>query len=203
MSDDASINLVARWRAGDEEAAAILFRRYSEQLIAVASGRLSGRIALRVDAEDVVQSAYRSFFTAARDGCYDLQRGGDLWRLLVSITLNKLHDQVKRNTADKRSVTREQHLGTLVDVASLSAHGPTPHEVVAIADELEHLFRQLQPLHRQMLELRLQGYRLEEVAEQTGRSLRTVCRVLDRIKEDLARPPTASALNVSEEPPPP
>jgi RNA polymerase sigma factor (sigma-70 family) len=184
MSEEASINLVARWRAGDEEAAAILFRRYSEQLIAVVSGRLSGRIAFRVDAEDVVQSAYRSFFTAARDGCYDLQRGGELWRLLVSITLNKLHDQVKRNVADKRSVNREQHLDGPVD-ALLSTRGPTPLEVVAIADELEHLLRQLQPLHRQMLELRLQGYRLEEVAEQTGRSLRTVCRVLDLIKNDL------------------
>ena len=32
----------------------------------------------KVDPEDVVQSAYRSFFAAASDGHYDLQRAGDL-----------------------------------------------------------------------------------------------------------------------------
>ena len=35
-----------------------------------------------------MQSAYRSFFVGVREGRYALERGGDLWRLLVALTLH-------------------------------------------------------------------------------------------------------------------
>jgi len=186
--DETSINLIARWRGGDEQAAAVLFSRYAEQLTALAANRLSSRLVQRIDPEEVVQSAFRSFFLAARNGSCQLQRGGDLWRLLVSITLHKLHDQVKLNTAGKRSVHSEQR--SISDhpdgqLACLPAEGPSPLEVVALTDELERILRGLSPLQRQIFELRLQGYHLDEIAEAIRRSVRTVSRVLEAIKEDL------------------
>ena len=45
-----------------------LFNRYAGRLTALARLRLSHAVAARVDAEDVVQSAYRSFFVLARNG---------------------------------------------------------------------------------------------------------------------------------------
>src|SRR5262245_58097585 len=63
MQDESSVHLVSRWRAGDQQAAAELFRRYASRLIALAQSRLSASMASRVDPEDVVQSVYRSFFT--------------------------------------------------------------------------------------------------------------------------------------------
>src|SRR5436305_1291848 len=94
---DEAAALVARWRAGDQQAAAELFRRYADRLIALARSRLSARLARRIDPEDVVQSAYRSFFGDTRAGRYDVGRAGDLWQLLVTITLHKVQLQVKRN----------------------------------------------------------------------------------------------------------
>lgn len=192
MADQASIDLVARWRNGDQQAATELFHRYATQLIAIASGRLSARLAQRIDPEDVVQSAYRSFFAAAQAGRYDLERGGDLWGLLVSITLHKLHHQVRWNSASKRAVGREQVLGkdNHLLAAALLAQEPSPVEAVALADEVEQLMRGLELVDRRIFELRLQGYNLEEIAAETQRSERTVCRVLDRIKLQLeqARP---------------
>src|SRR5262249_27654834 len=108
-ADDVSVKLVARWQAGDQQAAAELFHRYAVRLIALASSRLSSRLATRVDPEDLVQSAYRSFFSGAREGQYELQQSGDLWRLLLVITLRKLHDQVRRHTRAKRDVDAQQH----------------------------------------------------------------------------------------------
>src|SRR5262249_29880418 len=129
---DHSGDLVARWREGDQQAAEELFRRYAERLIALARSRLSAKLARRIDPEDVVQSVYRSFFTDSREGRYDLQRGGDLWRLLVAITLHKLHDQIRRNTRGKRTVEREQNLGTdevwLGMLPHSLAHEPSPVE---------------------------------------------------------------------------
>ena len=84
MDQGHSVNLVHRWRGGDQKAAEELFRRYANRLIGLARSRLSRKLARRVDPEDVVQSVYRSFFHDVRDGRYDLQRGGDLWRLLVT-----------------------------------------------------------------------------------------------------------------------
>ncbi len=95
------LDLLARWREGDEQAAAQLVDRFTERLLALARCHLSQKLARRVDAEDVVQSAYRSFFTGARTNRYQLQRSGDLWQLLAAITLHKLQHQLARHTADK------------------------------------------------------------------------------------------------------
>jgi RNA polymerase sigma factor (sigma-70 family) len=189
MADDRADDLVARWRAGDQQAAAELFNRYASALILFVRGRLSSKLGRRLDPEDVVQSAYRSFFGGARNGRYNLDRGGDLWQLLVAITLHKLQKQVKRNRCQKRTIDREESVGPAGGLLGIPpdalAQEPSPIEAAALADEVELLMRGLEPRHRCTLEMRLQGYTLEEIAAATGSGLRTVCRVLERIKEQL------------------
>ena len=189
--DEASVKLMARWQTGDQEAAAQLYHRYAERLIALARSRLATRLAGRVDAEDVVQSAYRSFFVAARQGDFVLQQGGDLWRLLVNVTLHKLHDQVKHHTAGKRDIHSEQRFGTEDSLHGIQplllVEAPSPFAAVMLGDEVEHLMRSLRPHEQRVVELRLQGHTLYEIAELTAQSLATVCRILDRLKERLAQ----------------
>src|SRR4051812_47435223 len=98
--------------AGDEAAAAALFRRFVHRLIGLARSRIPGRLAGRVDPEDVVQSAYRSFFAASAAGHYQAARGDDLWELLATITLHKIHRQVERFQAQKRAWDREVRFGS-------------------------------------------------------------------------------------------
>lgn len=189
--DGGVLSLVARWRGGDQQAAEKLFGLYAGRLIALAQGRLSNRLAGRVDAEDVVQSAYRSFFSGARADRFSLQHGGGLWRLLVAITLHKLSDQVDRHTAERRTVDAERHFAgedSLVALgARLAVRNPSPVDAIALADELEQVMRSLEPQPRRILELRLQGHDLAEIATQVACSERTVIRVLKRIKEQLAQ----------------
>src|SRR5262249_13801041 len=120
MADDGH-KLVARWRAGDQQAAAELFGRYANRLIALARSRLSARLAQRVDPEDVVQSVCRSFFADAREGRYAVERGGDLWQLLVTMTLHKVQDQGKRHGRAKRDLQRETNFGSEDSLVSLHA----------------------------------------------------------------------------------
>jgi RNA polymerase sigma factor (sigma-70 family) len=189
MADNPSIELLARVRAGDEQAADELFQRFAERLVAVASARLSAKLARRVDAEDVVQSAYRSFFVNVRDGRYALQRSGDLWRLLVGITINKVQHQAEHHTAGKRSIGKEQQAaeesGEGLAFVAL-AREPNPFEAAALTDEVESLLRQLEPHHRPILELRLQGANQAEIAAELQCSERTVRRVLESVKSLLA-----------------
>jgi RNA polymerase sigma-70 factor (ECF subfamily) len=186
---DSASDLLARWQAGDQEAANQLFRQYVGRLVALARSRLSDKMAARVDAEDVVQSAYRSFFAHARDGDYDVRRGGDLWQLLLSITLHKLHDQVKRHTAGKRTVDHESHFSSEDSLWNLqpylAAQEPSPVEALALVDEVQEVMRGLSPVHRRILELRLQGHNVSEIAADTGRCPHTVRRVLEQVKHSL------------------
>jgi RNA polymerase sigma-70 factor (ECF subfamily) len=188
---ESSIQLVARWRAGDQEAARELFDRYVHRLVELARGRLSKKLSQRVDPEDLVQSAYRSFFAGASADRFDIRRSGDLWQLLASITLNKLNDQVKYHLAAKRTVAGERSYGSEDSLFGLSgealAREPSPLEAVALVDEVCELMRDLEPLQRQMLEMRLQGHGLTEIAEKTGRCPQTVRRLLARLQRHLER----------------
>jgi RNA polymerase sigma factor (sigma-70 family) len=177
---DPAIHLLQSWRDGNQEAADELFRLYGQRLIAVARRGLSEKLSRRLDPEDVVQSACRSFFGGARAGRYNPEHGRQLWSLLVAITLHKLHMQIRRNGAAKRAPQCEDTEDKVQE--ELLAREPTPLEAVALADELEQLMRGLDPLERRMLEMRLQGYTMDEIAAATGRTERTVRRTLEEVR---------------------
>jgi DNA-directed RNA polymerase specialized sigma24 family protein len=60
---------------------------------------------------------------------------------------------------------------------------PTPEEAATLTDEIEWVLSHLDLFGRRVLELRLQGLQLSEIAEDTGRSERSVRRSLARIRE--------------------
>jgi RNA polymerase sigma-70 factor, ECF subfamily len=189
-ADDESIVLLERWKAGDEAAAEEIFSRYMQRLAGLAKNRLSEKMQRRVDPEDVVQSAYRSFFRQARDDRYELKRSGDLWRLLAAITINKTMGQVEFHRAAKRSIDGEAAWPN-DDTASLIspvviAREPTVHEALALADEIETFMQTLEPRERKVLELRLQDRDSTEIADEIGCATRTVRRVMERVKAALA-----------------
>lgn len=183
--DEPSEQLLARYQAGDQAAADEIFRRYVGRLTVFARARLAPRVARRVDPEDVVLSAYRSFFIRARDGRLSFTRSGDLWRVLVAMTLNKVRRQVARHQAEKRAIRREEDI--LAEICEPHHRGPTPEHALAVADELEQIMAAVPPLKRRILELRLLDYEISEIAADIGRSERTVRRMLDDLQEFLKR----------------
>jgi RNA polymerase sigma-70 factor (ECF subfamily) len=184
---DDSLELVRRVRAGDETAADALFHRYLERLIDLARSRLSRKMARRLDAEDVVQSAYRSFFLNIRHGRYQLQFSGDLWRLLAAITIHKVRRQVRRHTAEKRSVDLEESgvLELILESQREGARMPTPDEAATLVDELQQVLAGLSPLYRQIFEYRLQDRSVEDVARRAACSERTAHRALAIVRQQL------------------
>ncbi len=190
MSDSIteSMLLFERLRAGHSDAADWLFRRYVRRLCALVRGRMSPKLVRRFDAEDVVQSAYRSFFIHAQEGDFVIKGGGDLWRLLAAITLNKLSKQIERHSAGKRDVRTEEHLSGSSQTADLFYGGPgapSPEEDAMLQDELDWLTKDLDLEHCEILSMRLAGYRIAEIAEEVHRSERTVRRLLSKLKEQL------------------
>jgi RNA polymerase sigma-70 factor (ECF subfamily) len=183
MSQD-TLRLIDGLRRGDEIAARDVFARFAGPLVACVQRRLAGQFAPRFDPEDVVQSACGSFFARARADRFDLRDGHDLWNLLLAITLNKLRNQVEYHSAGKRGVGLEENDAR--DPAAVpDERTPAPPDQAALWDEIEMLTRNLDGVKRQIVELRLQGWLLEEIAAKVDRSERMVRRVLEQVKQDM------------------
>src|SRR5262249_35780113 len=104
---DEPANLVERLKEGNPRAPELLFRRYAVRLARLAEQHLSRKVAVRVDGEDVVQSVFRTFFRRCASGEFTVDGSGRLWRLLVTITLNKVRAGVRYHTAARRDVAAE------------------------------------------------------------------------------------------------
>ncbi len=198
-----SQELLQLYLEGQDEAATEIFDRYVARLIALVRSRLGPKLKRRLDAEDVVQSAYRSFFLHAKPERYQLVESGDLWRLLAGIALNKLRGQIEKQTAAKRTVDREEK-GTL---SAMNLQGPEPSvgEAVAVAEELHLVLAQLSPTARQVLTSRLQGESIEEIGRAIGKSDRTVRRLLAETRRSMEQrllvnddSPAARSLSIVE-----
>ena len=112
--------------------------------------------------------------------------------MLAAITLNKLGRQLEVHRAAKRDIAAEVHFNTgdsslrAVNPQVLAAD-PKPADAVAMVEEVELLMRDFTADQRRMLEMRLSGYKLEEIAEEMQRSERTVRRLLEKVKQRLER----------------
>jgi RNA polymerase sigma-70 factor (ECF subfamily) len=182
--------LMDRLRGGDPDAADEIFRRFACRLIGLAHQRLDARVRQKVDPEELVQSALKSFFWRYAEGHYQLHDWDSLWSLLTVITLRKCGYHVRRLRAERRDVRREVAAGSDADGVGgweAIAREPTPAEAALLAEAVEQLFRGLDEVDRGILERSLQGYKPDEVAQAVGVSRRTVYRLLERVKGRLER----------------
>lgn len=196
--DSTNHELLSAWKEGDQSAASILYERYQARLMALVRSRQSNKLARRIDPEDIVLSAYRSFFVASRSGRLGSGSDDDLWPLLTTFVLRKLSRQSRRHTADRRSIDQEQQPGSdwVEDIVS---HEATAEQAAILSDEVERLLATLDDTAREVLVRTLQGDDAGKIARELGVNERTVRRALERIRaelpaDSLATPTTATKL---------
>lgn len=179
-------SLLRRFRRGDQDGATQLYLRYAPRVRALVKSKTSPDLARRVDADDLVQSVFRSFFQGVTHGYYDVPAGEELWKLFVVIALNKIRTKGSYFRAAKRDMRR-----TAGPVAGGDGPDvPDGHETEAlgvlrltVAEALDRL----PPQQREVVTLRIEGYSVEEIARQSGRSKRTVERLLQEARRRLAQ----------------
>jgi RNA polymerase sigma-70 factor (ECF subfamily) len=180
--------VVAGLRAGDPQAAAEVFRRFGQRLLALARSRLDALVRQKEDPEDVLQSALKSFFLRQAAGQFDLDSWDSLWSLLTVITLRKCGLHVRHFRAARRDLRRE--VPPSEDSAASwepLAREPTPSEAAVLGETVTALLRGLEGRDREIVSLALQGYNGREIGERLQRPERTVYRVLERVKKRLRR----------------
>jgi RNA polymerase sigma factor (sigma-70 family) len=189
MVDVPSIDeLIRRVRAGDQDAATELVKRYEPAIRRAVRFRLAdARLGTLLDSMDICQSVLGSFFVRAATGQYKLETPEQLLKLLTTMARNKLISQARKQHAQRRDTRRiastDQDEGRFVSTRQ------SPSKQVAVRDLLQEVQRRLSPEERRILELKNEGQDWASIAlELGGRSdalRRRLSRALDRVAEQL------------------
>jgi RNA polymerase sigma factor (sigma-70 family) len=177
-----------RIRAGDQQAAADLVRRYESVIRREVRMRLNDPSLYRlVDSIDVCQSVLNKFFLKAAVGAFDLEQPQQLVALLVGMAHNKVISLARKQKAQRRDARRLERAGVeQIDPVGSEA---TPSRVASGKELLEQVRQRLSPEDRQVADLRGQGFSWPEIAAQVGgtpdgRRVQ-LSRALDRVSQQL------------------
>lgn len=161
--------LMMRVRLGEEEALEQLVLRYESEI------RLTARLLLRpllrpyLDSVDLVQSVHRSLMLGLRENKFDISSPQKLVNLAVTMVRFKIGEQwrhLQRQARLESSCTDTSEQGGLL--TSLSSPQPGPAQTAQYNDMLQHVYGKLNDSERRVVELRLRGYSISEVASQLG-----------------------------------
>jgi RNA polymerase sigma factor (sigma-70 family) len=193
-----SVGSVTKWieQVGhrDQGAAQQLWERYARRLAGLARAKLKGVRLRAADEEDVVQSAFNSFFLGVEKGRFTkLSDRNNLWPLLVLITARKAHDLRQHERRGKRGGGAVRGESALVGAIGLDeevrgfdqvlATEPTPASAAEMSEGLAKLLDCLDdPELRSVALWKLEGFTNDEIATKLGRSRATVERRLNDIR---------------------
>jgi RNA polymerase sigma factor (sigma-70 family) len=156
--------LLAQAGRGDRDAMIEVARQYESEIRVMARVLLGPALRPYLDSMDLVQSVHRSLMVHLRAGQLDVTRPDRLLALALTMIRRKVARQWRRH--------RRQHRldGTLASeplpktLTKLCSPDDDPERTVQIQDTVQRLCDSLQPMDRQIMELRLQGFSTPEVA---------------------------------------
>src|SRR5262245_5876065 len=167
-------DLMARLRAGEDAAVQEVLQRFTGQLIALARRQFNAQLRHKIDPEDIVQSAYKSFFVRHDKGKVAPTSWNSLWSLLTLITLRKCADRVRYHRAERRDASREAPAPKDAERPEPWQEAidrePAPEEAVMLAETVGQLLGSLDEDERPIIELSLQGHSTQEISRQLGRA---------------------------------
>lgn len=170
-----------RLRTGDQQVAGEIIREVHAPLLELVRRKFRGPGRRRTDPEDVVQSAFRSFFDGLVARQYAPSDSTELWALLVVIAMRKCHKANRYWAAQKRSSRLiDEHL----DIEQI-AFVPNTEFELQFEDILTQISGQLTVIEQEIFSSVLEGRSVERIAQSIGRSERTVQRVSKGIRETL------------------
>jgi DNA-directed RNA polymerase specialized sigma24 family protein len=167
--------LYEQCRQGDAQAVADIWERFYPRLLGLARKTLRGRELRIAGPDDVVQSAFLSFWRGASAGQFESPVSREnLWSLMGVITVRKARKLIAREATAKRGG------GRLVDAEGLpEAVEPDSNAIELLCSEL---FDLLDDELKGFAALRMMGYNNREVAVLLDCSERKVERKLQLIR---------------------
>jgi RNA polymerase sigma-70 factor (ECF subfamily) len=188
MADGPSFaDLIRRVRAGDENAAAELVRRYEPAIRRAVRLRLDLRLRRTCDSMDICQAVLCSFFVRAASGQYELDTPERLLKLLATMAQHKLSNAGRHLRAARRDDRRV--LAGTAEEREVVAPGASPSRQLAAKELLQEVHRRLSPEERRLMEWRNEGRDWAAIASELGGSpegrRKQLARAVERIAGEL------------------
>jgi DNA-directed RNA polymerase specialized sigma24 family protein len=194
MSKKSNPGSVSHWLANPsstlcDEGPDLLWKRFGMRLVRLARKQLKFIQDRTYDAEDLAQSAFGELHRGIDAGNFSaLANRKQLWKLLVTISLNKSRNVRRDNLRHKRrhskltSAAAHLHLGRILDDPKRS-----PEWVAMVADQCEFLLTLLDQSDpsgklRRIALMRLDGVSKTQIAIAIGCTRRTVLARIDWIQ---------------------
>lgn len=184
MPDDSTTRLAKRWQQGDDQVADLLSERYAQRLCDLAESQIGQRLAKRVNPDAIANSVLRTFLRRLRTGQIKIDSSGATWKLLATITRNKIRRQAEYHSAQRRNVRQEVSFEDGAREAA-TAQDPSVEDVTALVEEIDRLLELLEPQDTEIFRRQLEGESLTEITSAVGCSRWTVRRTLNRIGKQL------------------
>lgn len=165
--------------------------QYLPQLIRLADRNISERLQGKVEAEDIAASVCRTFIRRYREDDFHIDSEPELWKLLVTITLNKTRNKARHFSAARRDVSREHGLDGAGLVVAMQTP-PSPEEALQFLETIAILEEGLDDIGIQVLQLLLEGESQVAIAKRLNISTRTVSRKLVAIRKELGETASGS-----------
>lgn len=170
--------LFARARSGDQEAWNQLFDACNDKVLRVIRKKLKSQAAMRslYDSSDFMGDVWKSL--AEKPEHFNFPNLDALLAFLATAAQRKVIDEHRRLHTRKNDIGRQRPIaawaGADEGIPDLASHDPTPSQFAQANETGERLLQGQTGLDRRVLELKQEGYSNDEVAKQTGWSLRKV-----------------------------
>lgn len=179
-------NLLAQLCSGDRAAAEQVYLAYEPYLRKAIRRHLPPPLRGRFDSDDVLQSVWADVLRGFRDAGWQFVDADHLRGFLYVATRNRLIDRVRQH---QKAVEREQPLGDGDERHTLPSPQPRPSEAAQAGDVWQRLQARCPAEHRAILDLKRQGFSLDEIGEQSGLHPDSVRRFLRTLARELAFEP--------------
>lgn len=170
-------------KAGESAAEHWLWEAYYRRLVGMARRKLAGSPRALSDEEDVALCAFNSFFRGVEGGRFpDLKDRGDLWQVLLMLTVRKARASVRAETAQKRGGRHPVSIDPSA-FAEVMGREPTPQLAAQVVEECRRLLQALGDDKLRAVAMdRMEGYSNAEIAERQACTVGTVERKLALIR---------------------
>jgi RNA polymerase sigma factor (sigma-70 family) len=181
-------DLLRQARAGSDQAAREIVDRFGPRILNVVRCRLDKRLRSKFDSMDFVQSVWASFFEIPPEK-YDFKESGELIALLEQMARNKVIEEERRRLdGKKRNVQCETLIAKPNDIRESDVKGrgaQTPSQV-AMAEEAWQRALEGDSRQQTIMKSIRGGLTTKEIALQLGVSVKTVRRVVCRLRARLS-----------------
>ena len=163
-------------------AAAKLWQHFFERLHAVAQKKFGANGVGEADGEDAAVMAFHALLEGVNSGRFDaISNRDEFWKLLVTIANRNVLRILRRDNTQRRGGDQQK---TELQPDQIGNLDDDPMSLAELEDTIRFLAKKLpSDRYRRVMNLRLAGYSVDDIAEKTDQSPTSVRRQLKTLRE--------------------